>query len=394
MASCQQRTFFPGTFLPYIQTNRERWKRLIIALYKIDTYLAITREQAPSLQREELDVTLSSTFSLWNSWGLDVFFKRVPKEPSDRAGYKFSEVVSNPRSPARALLLIEDVQLGMCGLTSGIWNHTQISRRGTRSGPPGLDSTASLSWQLESWKGELERVSKNCNQQFIEDNTDEFPFTAYLGREHKDLAAWKTTAMDHIKCLVSNTLNLYHLQAIQLYSDTRTVNILARYNEERPQNDPCSPPMIQKHQARLQSWIISPESRKALLHAIAVLRARETNIEQEGPQACSLEPIALVAMSMSALVVWAWVMYAESPCSCVPGLNHIDVGADTPDLHNTTQLENWVEFGGTIALHGIAFCRCVVDGWMARYGACLPRGRRRWEMSYQIAPVLRPYQKE
>lgn len=321
-----------------------------------------------------------------------MFFKRLPSEPSDRAGFKFSEVLSNPQSPARPLLLIEDVQLGFCGLVPAIWNHTQICRRKTEVIPSATNSLASLLWRLEAWKSELDRISNQCEQNYAQDKIDELPFLAYFGEETKDPAEWKLASITHVRGLVSNALMLYHVQTILLCIDIRSIRLVAEYLENPSQTDPLPPPRIQKHQSRLYTWVMTPESRKALIHAVAVLMTREAELEQNNlgePR----DPIAHLAIAMSALTLWAWMMFAEQACNCVPGLNHINIGVDIPDLQSTPLLENWVQSGGTLALRGIAFCRCIVGSWMARFASFLPRGQHWWELGYQIAPVLQPFSK-
>lgn len=369
--------------------------RITASLYKIDTYLAITRDQPPLLHREELDVSLTSSYSLWNSWGLDVFFKRLPNEPNDRAGFKFSEVLSNPRSPAKSFLLVEDIQLGFCGLASEIWNHAQRRRRGARPSPASnTDLQASLSWQLECWKEELRTVSNVCIQSYIEGNTGEYPFTAYRGREGDNPEERDFMAVSQVRGLISESLTLYHIQGIQLYSDLKIFRLVAAYLENPTEDSTNPPPRIQRYQSQLQHWIGTPESRKALLHALSILETREKDVSNPNSEerGC-LNPIAHVATSASAMVIWAWVMFAEEACSCVPGHNHINIGVDPPDLQSTTQLETWIQVGGTVALQNTAVCRCLLDGWMGRCAATLQDGDREWELSNSVAPVLVRFRK-
>ena len=366
--------------------------RIVTSLYKVDTYLAIVRDNPPFLHREELDVSLTSTYSLWNCYGLDIFFKRLPNEPSDRAGFKLSEVLANARTPARSLLLIEDVQLGFCGLNMRLWHHAQVRRRGTGTGPQSVDSQASLAWHLECWKDELKRVSSSCIQSIVEGRTNEFPFIAYLGRGDEDPGRCKMIAISQIKSLASETLHVYHIEGIQLYSDLKTIRAVANYVRESSLSNNNLPPRIQKYLSQLKSWVGTPDSRKALLHAIAVLEAREQDTNNQDSQLeRPLNPIAHVAACLSAMVLWAWVMFAEQACSCIPGRNHVNIGVDPPDLQSTAQLETWIQAGGTAALHGIAVCRCLVDGWMRRFAATLPQADQEWELGYSIAPVLRSF---
>ncbi|RBR14940.1 hypothetical protein FVER53590_29315 [Fusarium verticillioides] len=178
-AAEQQRVHYPGTFVPWLMTIRDRWKRLIVSLFKIDTYLSIARFQAPTLFREEIDLTMPATYSLWNAYGLNIFFKRITLEPTDRSNFKLSEVIANPNTPAKPLLLFEDIHLALCGLLPAIWNQTQIVRRSTEAGRSTQNCTSSLAWQLEAWKADIERLKHQC---FHAAEVGEFPFTAYIAR--------------------------------------------------------------------------------------------------------------------------------------------------------------------------------------------------------------------
>ncbi|KAM0415296.1 hypothetical protein ACHAPD_006491 [Fusarium lateritium] len=405
----QQRIHYPGTFVPWLMTVREKWKRyfsfdlknyikeahksrIIVSLYKIDTCYALAHFQAPTLFREELDLTMPATFSLWNAFGLDIFFKRLPFEPTDRSNFKITEICANPNTPAKSLLLLEDVHLAMCGLSPAIWNHAQIVRRSAEAGRSTHNSTASLAWQLEAWKADVERLQHQCFQTFHDPGMGEFPFKAYIADFDDNIPRAKAAALVHVKCLTSDCMMIYHLQSLQLYSDTRTINTVAKAHTSPVLTDrePTVRPRLQKLHNQLSLWTKSPESRKALLHALAVLIDCETALESNSPQTQSIDPAAYLAISMSALVVWAWLLFSEAACMCVPSLNHINIGVDPPNLQNisTARLETWIQADGTAAVNNIPLCRCVADGWTARFNALLPLGRRRWGLCDEVAPIL------
>ncbi|KAF5576041.1 transcriptional activator CMR1 [Fusarium pseudoanthophilum] len=386
-AAEQQRVHYPGTFVPWLMTIRDRWKRLIVSLFKIDTYLSIARFQAPTLFREEIDLTMPATYSLWNAYGLNIFFKRITLEPTDRSNFKLSEVIANPNTPAKPLLLFEDIHLALCGLLPAIWNQTQIVRRSTEAGRSTQNSTSSLAWQLEAWKADIERVKHQCCHAA---EVGEFPFTAYIGDYDEDPARAKALAISNIKCLISECLMTYHLQGLQLYADPRMINSVAMASIVSPDHEAGVRPRVQKLHTQLNIWAKSPESRRALLHALAVLRQCESDLQANEPQTQSIDPTSYLAISMSALVVWAWLMFSEAACSCVPTMNHINIGDDPLDLQNTARLETWIQAEGTAGMNNIPLCRCVSEGWMARFNALLPLGRRRWEMSDEVAPILNP----
>ncbi|KAH7136938.1 hypothetical protein B0J13DRAFT_587068 [Dactylonectria estremocensis] len=387
-AACEQRTHYPGTFIPYLQIIRDRWKRLIVALYKVDVYLSIARDQPPALYREEMDATMPSTYSLWNSCDLNVFFERLSQEPTGRAGFRLSEVMDNPSSPAKSLVLLEEIQLALCGLRPEIWNHAQVMRRNTEFGRLVLNSLPSSARQLETWKADLDRITHQCSQSFHTGQTEEFPFSAYIGKYHEDPQRAKARAMTNTKCLASDCRMTYHLQGLQLYADIRIINTVARSMTHSGDDGSSASLRMQKHRSLLNAWASTSESRRALLHAIAVLWEREADLKESQPQKTSVDPIAWLTVSMSALVVWAWLVFSTAACSCIPILSHIDIGVEPTNLQNTAQLEGWIRSGGTAALQSIPLCRCRADRWMVRYNALLPHGSRRWELSDGIAPVL------
>jgi hypothetical protein len=369
-------------------TNHTNKSRLIVSLFKIDVYLSSARFQAPTLFREEIDFTLPSTYSLWNAYGLDIFFRRITEQPTERSNSKLSEIIANPNTPVKSVLLFEDIHLALCGLLPAIWNRSQIARRSTEAGRPTHNSTSSLAWQLETWKADVDRLSHQCFQSFHSTEVGEMPFAAYIGDYDEEPSRARAAAMTNIKCLASDCMMTYHLQGLQLYADTRTINSVARASTVSLDHKSSVRPRLQKLHVQLNLWAKSLESRRALLHALAVLRQCETDLESNEPQTQSADPVACLAVSTSALVVWAWLLFSEAACSCVPSINHINIGVDPQDLNNTARLENWVQADGTAAVNNIPLCRCMSEGWMARFNALLPQGRRRWGLCDEVAPIL------
>ena len=94
-----------------------------------------------------------------------------------------------------------------------------------------------LAWQLETWKADLERISHQCTQCFHADQIEEFPFFAYVGKYEEEPQRAKVAAMNHIKCLVSDCMMTYHLQGMQLYSDIRVMNTVARISAQATGED-------------------------------------------------------------------------------------------------------------------------------------------------------------
>lgn len=337
--------------------------------------MAMLRNQAPHLQREELDVELLSTFAMWNAHGLNVFDRRLPEEPTDRARYSMSEAIGNPQPPMASSWLVEDIQLGLCGMFSSIWRHAQLRRSGTA---PDAASQESLSHQLGAWKRHLDRISGLCNTQNCHaQTTASHTLKAYLGDEDQSVSGWEASALARITSLVLDATMLYHLLGIHLHADVSTINLLAMDLGMSNQTWTPPPRWNEEKVARTRAWALSNEAREAVSHAIAVLNAYEMATGQSGAREGCLEPVASMALSTSAAVVWAWTTNTEG-CSCVPGLTST-TGLEPAGRSAESDVEKWINGGGSIVLDGVAFCKCTSDVWVRRFEDAQLQGGLVWE---------------
>jgi hypothetical protein len=123
----QRETHFPGSYLPYIFTVKEKRSLLVAGIYKADTYLSLRQKRPPLLCPEELDVTLPATLGATDAHPIPTFLARQTEEPSDRKERTILEVCCGFAKPST--LLCEDVTLRLCGLWPRIWRFAQTAPR-------------------------------------------------------------------------------------------------------------------------------------------------------------------------------------------------------------------------------------------------------------------------
>jgi Fungal specific transcription factor domain len=114
-------TYFGGSYVPYTLSMHEQFKRLLVSTYQFDTYFALTHTTPPILHRQEMGVELPSSFALWNTYNVDLLIQRMTEEPPGRIRFQVCEMTNLPGSFTSSQLLVEDVQLGLCGLLQAIW---------------------------------------------------------------------------------------------------------------------------------------------------------------------------------------------------------------------------------------------------------------------------------
>ncbi|RDW91665.1 hypothetical protein BP5796_02830 [Coleophoma crateriformis] len=169
----REKTYKSDVFLPFVLSKREKRTRLVSCLFKIDTCLSLSSGQCPHLQIEELDVNLPSTFALWNTHGLDEFYRRHPQEPTTRIGIRLFDFLQHPELLDPLAWLVEDVHIGICGMHWAVWRYTTTRQNGGVIEPNSKDQ---LEKQLDFWKVQLDRVADLC---------DNLSLKFYLGSERE-----------------------------------------------------------------------------------------------------------------------------------------------------------------------------------------------------------------
>ncbi|KUL90926.1 hypothetical protein ZTR_00743 [Talaromyces verruculosus] len=210
------KTYYSGTFTPYVLAMREAFKRLLVLTFQFDTYFALAHGQPPLLYLQEVSVGLTSTFALWNAYGLDVFALRELEEPHDRSKVQISEITGRSDSVISSGLLVEDVHLGLCSVFQSIWVLSRISSSNKEN--PSRTFHKSLLFQtLDDWRHELDRINKladpgNLTGSATESNAARYLLLAYRGEDDSVMAS-----SERISTLVQDGIILYYYLKLSQY---------------------------------------------------------------------------------------------------------------------------------------------------------------------------------
>lgn len=360
-------------------------------LFKIDSYLSLLRCQPPVLMPEELHFSLPSTFALYNGLGLHVWEVRQSIEPEIRAQNTIRDLIQNIApdgiSPADGIMLTEDIQLGLCSLQSSIWHLSDQLRRN-------LDTNTAmqrshLRAQLESWKRLLLRLPFSQSDPINFTQKQHMAMRFYYGFEDHSEPGWQSTVFARPKDLFFDALMHYHLLSIHLYADIR---ILRQLTQDTSQGDLLtvygSPYEKEKltRESGTVGWTQTKYARRALYHSAAVLALYNDLSELENKM---VDPIAFVALSASALVVWAYCTFGDVGCDICRGETRVYRGVNDVELMKWAETrdddmlakdrETWIEGGGgRLTLDGTEVCRCHMEQLISKFQSCLPEG---WQAS-------------
>jgi hypothetical protein len=347
--------------------------------------------------------TLPQTFSLHNAHGLHIFETRYSMEPTIRSQTTICDMIQDTAldsaAPIDGLMLAEDIQLGICALQSRLWH---LSARMTDA--PDLSNAIeqdSLRRRLESWKRLLIRIP-TAELDSSESYSREIHMATryYYGREDHSQPGWQTVVCSRQRDLVFDATMLYHLVSLHLSGNIGNFNLLALETSPGSTNRFFGDAFREASQRREEStreWSQTSNSRRALCHAAAVL-ASYNNLPAVVKK--TVDPIIYVALSVGALVVWAYgrfstPMYCEI---CTPGSRVHFAFAELPDVELTQwgdiktepnlekEKETWVEVGGgRVTLNDTKLCRCNLEYLVSKFHSCLPDG---WDVADTICPGI------
>ncbi len=193
--------------------------RLVAYLFKIDTYTFVSSGRCPDIRPEELDVGLPSTFALWNGEGLGPFYERLPLEPGGRDAFKICEILRDPWSLTPDLLLVEDVEMGLCGMASSLWRHRALARS---SRVANGDCKVELIGRLTAWKERLDELASQCAARDPSEQATDFPLRAYFSSLGDD----STSALARASSLIQGATMLHHLLSLHVHADVQTLSPL------------------------------------------------------------------------------------------------------------------------------------------------------------------------
>ncbi|KAK0610142.1 hypothetical protein B0T17DRAFT_127530 [Bombardia bombarda] len=178
-AEYQEKTHFPGTFVPYLVSYRQGWIRLATYLFKTDTYISLILGQCPTIRPQELNIGLASTSAAYDAGGLGKLFKRLDLEPGGRDTARLCDVLRDPYLLTADMCLVEDVTLGLCGSLSWLWEYRNLARTQPNKASSESGSRLELMGRLAAWKGRLDHISFLLESAALSQDAIKLPLRAY-----------------------------------------------------------------------------------------------------------------------------------------------------------------------------------------------------------------------
>lgn len=285
--------------------------------------------------------------------------------------------------PADGMLMIEDIHLGLCAMHSSIYARSPN------------DSSAPVETRLKSWKRHLFRLPFKQTDLLDDSQEQHLSMRFYYGFEDHSTPGWQEIVFARPKSLFFGASMLYELLSVTLCADIRTIRQLARDAsiDYTAYGSPYEALRVQR-ESDTRAWTQTRNGRKALLHCATILVDYNNLPALEHTLA---DPIVYVAISVAALVVWAYCtfgMHGCAGCSGCSGPVQSSSATDTaeltmwcaPQFRDTPQakIESWVENGGLrITLANNQTCRCDIKTLLKEFRSCLPKD---WNLSNSIAP--------
>ncbi|KAJ4855894.1 fungal zn(2)-Cys(6) binuclear cluster domain-containing protein [Trichoderma breve] len=386
----QIRIHFSGDFPPWVFAMKEKWKRLVANMFKLDTYISLLTQQPPSLQREELSLSLTSTFGQWNAYGLDVFFRRWPSEPMERAQYRICDLALGSQQPISPVILVEDLQIRMMGVTNYVW----ILNKMRGSPNPNLcvssEQRELISGRLKRCKLQLDGMTSIWKEPEQHKMHIDFLLRAYSAREEPFHEDWQKPVRDRFFSFVFSATMLYHLLNMHIYADVHSyMQSLPVVSSPgvTPANLSTTPPI---NNAEIHDWATSQDARIAVSHAIFAYRVYGSTTSPSDLKAEVVDPIAHMTIAAGAAILWTWIQNNTSACTCMnlPVGGELDFGFVPLGAGKSPEVDHWIRNGGTIWLHGVHLCKCNVDVWLSPFAAILSHGAKKWEIGNVFAQKL------
>jgi hypothetical protein len=287
-------------------------------------------------------------------------------------------------TPADGLMLVEDIQLGLCEMQFSMWQMAEKLRQNTDVNNAIQRDT--LGRRLETWHRLLLRLPFRQSDNLSLSQDQHMAMRFYYGFENHAESGWQSAVFARPKGLFFDALMLYHLLNLQLYADVR---IFRQHERDLSSNDLLSVYGQQYEQDRLRrenatrEWTNTHYARRALSHSVSTL-ITYNNLSRVVNK--MVDPIAYVALSVSALVVWTYCTFSHHYCEiCPPGTSLYVVSENVPIVELTkwsesqndnvlqNEMEMWIKIGGgRPSLAGTQLCHCNRDILMARFRNCLP----------------------
>jgi hypothetical protein len=332
----QEKTHFPGTYVPFLCMNREQWKRIALNLFKADTCYSILLNRSPLLQADELDVDLPSTFAMWNAHPLPVLYERLGEEPDERKKHKLYELRRGYQGPLPPALLIDDIIIGLCATWPDIWRAIVARNRG-KYGVRGMETEYSaIEATLDSWKTQLDLMGSLVDRQNESSLEDTYLYKAHRGIQGQPPHADREAVVRRIESSLKEALTLYHGLSLRLIADTTAVD-----------------PVPRSEDLSFHDWSNQNRNKTALIHVLGLLNIHEIILSPGGSEKILIHPICRAALSTAVVLLNGWAG-SHDECHC--------------QTQNTSPLGDSIEILRTTHCLGIregegGLCRCALYAW-------------------------------
>ncbi|KAK3179142.1 hypothetical protein K4F52_009388 [Lecanicillium sp. MT-2017a] len=337
--------------------------RLAKCALKLDAYFSLDIKQSTTIDLRELDLSLTSTWAMWNANGLHVFFPRAQNEPVERNQYRMSQLAgfTGPRIPFT--LLAEDIELILLGMTKDVWQHRQRQRNKFLSEQGLGDERERLTQQLNFCKDQLTQMMALPNDG--DEEAIHLLLRSYAGFESGPNST--PAAIARFLRFVSRGIFLYAIHDLNLSADLEHLSDVLSRGHDR-----YSELSLQK-QAATAKWAASVDGRTALVRAMIILGLCESISGQTEKGLDKDEPVMQLALIAAATVVRAWITRALPSCTCLADLPASDVMNECTLLAESPELESWKHIGGKLLYKGENICCCNIHEWRQRFADRLHR---------------------
>ena len=327
------KTHINGSYTPYMLSIREKFKRVLALTFQFDAYFALAHEMPPILHRQEVGVELPTTFGLWNTYGLEILAKRMPDEPPGRGGCQVSEMTAAPDAFPCSQLLVEDVQLGLCGVLPAIWVLKQSFPSKTRAHLSNASQRDLLMETLDAWKHELDKISVLADAKNITANPTRKLLLAYRGEDDHAVAS-----LERITTLLQDGMVLYYYLKMTHHTGANA----------------CTTVELEKliEETHAETWRTSKAAREALVCALQLLKMASSI----GAPDAAFNPLMRHALARALNVARAVVPCQE--CECLAKESQSDA---------TMDFQRWAEVGGYLRIDGTPVCTCKLEFWIESF---------------------------
>lgn len=341
--------------------------------------MSLLTNDAPTLRLEELSIGIISTTAMWNSYGLDVFFRRWPCEPHDRLPYKIRDLSHGTfRNFTPSVVLVEDVQYSLLSMLPDIWAYSQ-GRQGYGGVAPNQTALKKMVCDhLQLCQDHINRIVGLLAHTGIQTQPGEALLGAYSCKEEPGHRSWKDNVKARIYSHIMTTTMLYHLLSMYVFADLPNLKLrFSRAMELGTTGLGMAP--LEPKDAAIDTWANSTDGRIAVAHAICCLSVYERAVSAEEARGGTVDPILHSTLLSSAAVVWAWMTNCKEPCRCAPSMQQADLAMEEFYIQRSLELENWVVNWTPLSLSSMPLCRCSTSCWMERFINALNVGTKTWE---------------